>query len=248
MNISKLFKFASAFYKIAGMNHDEAYSVLKLPYGTHVDDVTRQFRNLSKTQHPDRGGDMDQYKILSLAYHFLMNHPTAPPRDRQQYSTPPKPTTAPFRDWEDFRAPAPSTHLIFDSKVFGSSGEKFNTRSEAMYELPISVGELKWFYNDRIKPHGDTSNISMYADQFGIQIVALKYDGKYKSSCAYMKLDNIKNIIAQHGKEKTILLVSKNIIGLINNVKNIIGLIIPKEEYIDALFLNAVTNIVIESR
>ena len=61
MNISKLFKFASAFYKIAGMNHDEAYSVLKLPYGTHVDDVTRQFRNLSKTQHPDRGGDMGQY-------------------------------------------------------------------------------------------------------------------------------------------------------------------------------------------
>ena len=246
MNISKLFKAASAFYKLAGINHAEAYSVLKLPYGTPIEFVKKQFRNLSKTHHPDKGGEQDIYSKITEAYTFLLNHPVAPQR-REQYSEPKPPTTSPRNPSpvRDFNVPGPQTHLIFDSKIFGTNGERFNTRGEAMYELPIDVGNLEWFYTKRNKSPDNTSNISIYKSEYSLQIVTLKYDGKYTASCAYMKLDNIKNVIKEYGKEQTIKLVAKNINSLISQTKRMVGLTIPFEEYINAVFFEAVTRIVL---
>lgn len=58
------------------MRRDEALEVLGLPDGADGRTVRRRFRELARTEHPDRGGDPDAFARLRAAYAVVRAAPT----------------------------------------------------------------------------------------------------------------------------------------------------------------------------
>lgn len=59
------------------MNSNEiknALETLKLPTLITKDDIKRQYRNLAKISHPDRGGDTNEMEKLNNAYEILIKY------------------------------------------------------------------------------------------------------------------------------------------------------------------------------
>jgi len=53
---------------------DEALEILELPKLITKADIKKQYRFLSKKNHPDIGGDEEKQEQLNVAYAFLMKY------------------------------------------------------------------------------------------------------------------------------------------------------------------------------
>lgn len=70
------------------MNH---YDTLGVKPGASQEEIKRAFHKLAHIHHPDKGGDPEKFKQISLAYHELQKTPFAPvsppPRSASGFDT-----------------------------------------------------------------------------------------------------------------------------------------------------------------
>ena len=65
------------------MNKDY-YKTLNINSNSSTDEIKKAFRNLSKTHHPDKGGDENTFKEISAAYDTLGNEEKRREYDHQR--------------------------------------------------------------------------------------------------------------------------------------------------------------------
>lgn len=62
------------------MSQDNYYNILGVSENASQDEIKKAYRKLAKDNHPDKGGDEDKFKKISVAYDILGD-----PNKRQQY-------------------------------------------------------------------------------------------------------------------------------------------------------------------
>ncbi|XP_035687196.1 translocation protein SEC63 homolog [Branchiostoma floridae] len=123
-------------YKSSQVERDhveyDPYEILQIDRGASQADIRRQYRSLSLTHHPDKGGDEDTFRRIAKAYQALTDEETR--KNWEEYGNPdgPQATT--------FGIALPS--WIVDSKnsmwVLAAYGVAF------MVIMPVAVGT--WWY------------------------------------------------------------------------------------------------------
>lgn len=116
------------------MSQDNYYNILGVSETASQDEIKKAYRKLAKDNHPDKGGDEDKFKRISVAYDVLGD-----PNKRQQYDQ---------QKNNPFAAGGMSMEDMIN-QMFGGRG--FNQSSQQMHttNLNVDVTVLESFLGKR---------------------------------------------------------------------------------------------------